>query len=234
MWDYVVIIGDPYTMEKTPGMYAQGVAKVAEEVAKGADPAEVILLMNWPAGASSSSVAHYKEVVYRAGRSGGYKVAPAALAWQDAGSPTAGGGHPNADGAYIAAASIYSRIYNQSASNSGYTYNDTLAGTVQTTVAANVGQPQYSGDFSFINPYLMLGDKRRDVHFSERGTSTEDDFKNAAKEAMNRCRVTHSSIYSDSYNSNTPEDDGQGWPSGNSMPIAWNFGRSYPTKKVGC
>jgi hypothetical protein len=239
VWDYVVIIGDPYTMEKTPGMYAQGVAKVAEEVAKGADPAEVILLMNWPAGTSSSSVAHYQEVVYRAGRSGGYMVAPAALAWQAAGSPTAGGGHPNADGAYIAAASIYSRIYNQSASNSGYTYNDTLAGTVQTTVAANVGQPQYSGDFNFVNPYLMLGDTRRDVHFSEKGSSTEEDFKNAAKAAMDRSGVSYNTIdycpdgssSSASYNSNTPEDDGLGWPTGNSMPIAWNHGRSYPDGK---
>ncbi len=239
VWDYVVIIGDPYTIEKTPGMYAQGVAKVAEEVAKGADPAEVILLMNWPASASSSSVAHYKEVVYRTGRSGGYKVAPAALAWEAAGSPS-GVSHPNADGAYIAAASIYSRIYNQSASNSGYTYNDTLADTVQTTVAANVGQPQYSGDFNFINPYLMLGDKRRDVHFSENGTSTEEDFKNAAKSAMDRIGVTYNTIdycpngssSSATYNSNTPEDDGLGWPVGNEMPIAWNHGRSYPDGRI--
>ena len=239
VWDYVVIIGDPYTMEKTPGMYAQGVAKVAEEVAKGADPAEVILLMNWPASASSSTVDHYKEIVYRAGRSGGYKVAPAALAWQAAGSPS-GASHPNADGAYIAAASIYSRIYNQSASNSGYNYNDSLADTVQTTVETNVGQPQYSGDFNFINPYLMLGDKRRDVHFSENGTSTEEDFKNAAKSAMDRSRVTYNTIdycpngssSSASYNSNTPEDDGLGWPVGNEMPIAWNHGRTYPDGRI--
>jgi hypothetical protein len=239
VWDYVVIIGDPYTMEKTPGMYAQGVAKVAEEVAKGADPAEVILLMNWPASASSSTVDHYKEVVYRAGRSGGFKVAPAALAWQAAGSPS-GASHPNADGAYIAAASIYSRIYNQSASNSDYEYNVPMALTVQSTVAANVGQPQYSGDFNFINPYLMLGDKRRDVHFSENGTSTEEDFKNAAKAAMNRSRVTHNTIdycpggssSSATYNSNTPEDDGLGWPVGNEMPIAWNHGRSYPNGRI--
>lgn len=241
VWDYVVIIGDPYTMEKTPGMYAQGVAKVAEEVAKGADPAEVILLMNWPASASSSTVEHYKEVVYRAGRSGGYKVAPAALAWQAAGSPS-GGSHPNADGAYIAAASIYSRIYTQSASNSAYTYEDdtTLADSVQTTVAANVGQPQYSGDFNFINPYLMLGDKRRDVHFSENGTSTEEDFKNAAKSAMDRSGVSYNTIdycpdgssSSATYNSDTPEDDGLGWPVGNEMPIAWNHGRSYPAGRI--
>lgn len=235
-WDYVVIIGDPYTMEKTPGMYAQGVAVVAEEVAKG--NAETILLMNWPDAGSSSTVAHYKEVVYRTGRSGGYEVAPGALAWEANGSPS-GGGHPNADGAYIAAASIFSRIYNLSASTSGYTYNDSMADTAHTTVTNNVGKPQYSGTFSFTNPYLMLGDTRRDVHFSEKGTSTEEDFKNAAKAAMDRCRVTYNTIdycpngssSSATYNSNTPEDDSLGWPSGNSMPIAWNHGRSYPDGK---
>ena len=30
VWDYVVLIGDPYTMEYTPGMYAYGVARIAE------------------------------------------------------------------------------------------------------------------------------------------------------------------------------------------------------------
>ena len=86
----------------------------------------------------------------------------------------------------------------------------------------------------------MLGDKRRDVHFSENGTSTEEDFKNAAKAAMNRSRVTHNTIdycpggssSSATYNSNTPEDDGLGWPVGNEMPIAWNHGRSYPNGRI--
>ena len=103
-----MLIGDPYTMENYPGLYAHGVEMIAQEVAKGTG--EVILLMPWQApGNSSSSVAHYKEVVYRAGRTGGYKVAPAALAWEADGSRT-GGSHPSAPGAYICAAYIYSRI----------------------------------------------------------------------------------------------------------------------------
>ena len=40
-WDYVVIIGDPYTMEKTPGMYAQGVAVVADSPQFSASTAEL-------------------------------------------------------------------------------------------------------------------------------------------------------------------------------------------------
>jgi dihydroorotase-like cyclic amidohydrolase len=92
----VIVIGDPYTMEVFPGVYAQGVATIAEEVAKGG--AETVLLMPWPGNASTSTVAHYKEVVYRAGRSGPYKVAPAGLAWQAAGSAR-GATHPTPDGA---------------------------------------------------------------------------------------------------------------------------------------
>lgn len=224
IWDYVVLIGDPYTMEYTPGMYAHGVAKIAEEVAKGS--AQLVLLMPWPGTGSSSSVNHYKEVVYRTGRSGGFKVAPAALAWQACGSPAGGGKHPSTAGAYIAAASIYSCMYNQSAAASGYVYNDANADTTFTTYVNNNGATQYNGTFSFQNPYLILDDKRRDVHMSERGTSTEEGFKLRLKWAMARCNVTYNDApYNDKYNSNTPADDGRGWPIANPMPIAFNYGR---------
>ena len=46
-WDYVILIGDPHTMETMPGLYAQGVAAIAAEVAKGSG--ETVLLMPWPA-----------------------------------------------------------------------------------------------------------------------------------------------------------------------------------------
>lgn len=225
VWNYVIVIGDPGTMETMPGLYAQGVAVIAQEVAKGG--AETVLLMPW-SKSGSASVAHYKEVVYRAGRSGPYKVAPAALAWQAAGSPNTGTAHPNADGAFIAAASVYSTIWNQSASASTYAYNDALADTVHTSVTTNNGAVQYAGNFSFQNPFLMLGDKRRDVHYSEKGTSTEQDFKGSVNAAMDRARVTYSvTPYDDNYNSNTPDDDGLGWPTANPMPIAWNHGRKF-------
>jgi hypothetical protein len=224
-WDYVVLIGDPYTMEYTPGMYAQGVAKISEEVAKGTNGAETVLLMPWPASTSSSTVDHYKDVVYRAGRTAGVKVAPAGLAWRDAGSPS-GGGHPNADGAYIAAASIYSRIWGQSATNSGYSYNDTLADSVYTSVSTNIGVQQYSGAFDFPNSYLLHGARERTVHMSEKGTSTEQGFKGKLQAAMTRAKVTYQDgLYNDKYTDMTPEDDLKGWPTNQPMPIGFNYGR---------
>jgi uncharacterized repeat protein (TIGR02543 family) len=210
-WDYVVLIEDPYTIEYMPGLYAEGVARVAEEVAKGS--AETVLLMPWPAAGSTSSVAHYKEVVYRVGRSGGFKVAPAALAWQACGAPS-GGGHPNSAGAYIAAASIYSCIWGKSASFSTYNNNDSNADTAFSTFTNNNNAVQYTGKFSFQSPFLMLGDKRRNVvaDFGNVWSSTESGFLEATWNAMKLgCRVN---------------DTGTGWPKG------YNVGREGPVPLV--
>ena len=162
VWDYVVLIGDPYTIEVMPGMYTLGAAKIAEEVAKGTNGTETVLLMSWPTASSTSSIDHYKEVTYRTGRTGVMKVAPAGLAWQESGLSD-GGTHPTADGAYIAAASLYSRLWGESASASSYTYNDTLADAVHGTVSTNIGAVQYTGAFDFQSPYKPFGNKSRTV-----------------------------------------------------------------------
>jgi uncharacterized repeat protein (TIGR02543 family) len=220
VWDYVVLIGDPYTMEYTPGMYAHGVAKIAEEVAKGATPAQVILLMPWPATGSSSTINHYKEVVYRTGRSGGHKVAPGGLAWQAIKSNARTDPNPDNDGAYIAAASIYSSIYNQSAAASGYVYNDTHANTTFTTYTNNNSASQYTGTFSFQNPYKILDDKKRGIRMSERGTSTEEGFKGKIKSAMDRAKVTYAEYNDGTYTNNIPP----AWAT-SPLPIDFNYGR---------
>jgi hypothetical protein len=224
-WNYVVLIGDPYTIEYTPGLYAHGVAQIANEVAKGSG--ETILLMSWPSGAHSS-VEHYKEVVYRAGRSGGYKVAPAGLAWVSAAKPTGN------NAAYLAAATIYSRIYGQNAKNTGYTYNNSMADAAYTAVTNNVGKPQYTGVFSFQNPYLMKKDTRREIYFSAHGSSTEDYFKGAAGDAIRRCNIGVTSFFVwnttyDAYLANGGTQQWLTWPTNTPLPIAWNHGRDPAT-----
>jgi hypothetical protein len=222
-WDYVILIGDPYTMEHSPGMYAYGVAQIGLEVAKGS--AEMVLLMPWQGQGSSSSINHYKEVVYRAGRSGGYKVVPAGLAWQTA-NQSNGSAHPTNNGAYIAAASIYSRLWNKNASTSSYNYNNSLANIAFNSVSTNKGAEQYTGIFSFQNPYLMESDKRRDIHLSSRGTSTEWGFRLKLLPAIERIKMNHNEgSYVNKYSSNTPEDDGMGWPANADNPISFNLGR---------
>ncbi|MCC5843543.1 MAG: hypothetical protein JJU05_04755 [Verrucomicrobia bacterium] len=222
-WDYVVLIGDTYTIETTPGLYTLGVANVAAEVAKGSG--QTVLLMPWPAPGSTSNLDHYKEVVYRTGRTAGIPVAPAGLAWQAAGSP-ADTIHPTQDeGAYLAAATLYSRLFGQSAANSSYNPFSSLANTAHTTVTENQGAPQYSGKFEFNNPFKMLGDKRRHVYHSERGTSTERDIRRWIHDwLLPELNLTRSFTHN-TYNSNTPDDDGRGWPQNWPLPTAFNLGR---------
>lgn len=184
-WDYVVIIGNPDTIERMPGIYAYGVSKICKLVVEGG--AEPILLMPWPSSASSSTLDYYREVVYRVGRSGGHKVAPAALAWQAAGSP-AGTDHPNAQGAYIAAASVYSTMYDESASASSYTNNDTHANLANQTLQDNKNVEQYSGPFVDPNGYFSpFGNQDRFINISRTlNSSTENGYMGGGENAVHR------------------------------------------------
>ena len=224
-WDYVVLIEDPATIERYPGLHAVAVAKISGEVAKG--NGQTVLLMPWPAAGSAASLEHYREVVYRVGRSAGIPVAPAGLAWRAAGSPT-GATHPSPDGAFLAAATLYSRIFGQSASGSTYEFNDALADTAHATVQENQGAPQYTGTFDFPHPTRMLGDKRRFLRHSNRGTSTENRWRREfSPDSMLRVNVD-GAWTRETYNSDTPDDDGLGWPfSGSALPIAFNYGRHH-------
>jgi Bacterial Ig domain len=180
-WDYVILMDEPNTIENFPGFYTLGVSEVGKEVAKGG--AETVLLMTWPGNGSTSTVNHYKEVVYRTGRSLGYKVVPAGLAWEAQGS-VYGTTHPTNDGAYIAASAIYSRVWgvegglDQSAAASTYTYNDTLANAVHQTVKDNKGKVQYTG--AFVHPsnvFKQINDRRREWKGNGANSSTENGLK---------------------------------------------------------
>lgn len=222
-WDYVVLIGDTYTIKNIPGVYAQGVASIKEEVAKGS--AETILLMTWPENATTADIDHFREVVYRTGRSGLIPVAPAAIAWQITDLPS-GTSHPSQNGAYLTAATLYSRIFGQNATDSTYSFDDSLADIAYTTVMNNQGVSQFNGDFDFDNPFKFLGDKRRFIAFSEKGTSTEGRLRDRMILTLESMNISYDhASYDNNYTSNTPEDDSAGWPIENEMPIAFNQGR---------
>jgi hypothetical protein len=194
VWDYVVLLEDRETIEKYPGQYCVGVSDIVKEVNRGTNGTEVVLMAQWPATVSTNrvnTVDYYKEVTYRVGRSLGLKVAPAGMAWEAAGSPA-----DTTQQSYIAAASIYSRIWNQSAADSTYTYNDPLAQTAFTTVTNNVGQPQYSGAFvAPIGIYDMghVNNSREYVIYPEyygRG-STEGGFVSAGAKMLTAARLCY-------------------------------------------
>jgi len=152
-WDYIILCGDPYIMANFPGIYAEGVKAIQNEVAQSANPAQIVLLGQWPENSSTFSAADFNEVIYRVGDSAALPVVPAGKAWHSFTSQDTGAAHPTPKGEYLAAAAIYSRIFDRSASNSAFSYDDTIADHAFSVIQANNGVAQYSGAYTTENHF---------------------------------------------------------------------------------
>lgn len=220
-WDYVVLIGDAHTIEYLPGFYALGVSEIGKEVAKSNAETKTVLLMPWPAEGSESNLQHYKEVVYRVGRSGGGIVAPAGLVWEKA----AAGGYTKESGAYLAAATLFSRISLRSASVSSYRYDRELAGLAHKAVLENKGAVQYKGRFATPHPHSAQFNANRKVRYSFTGTSTERSHMERLRTVMDACRVEYDDSLSNRYETNDPLSEKGGWSKAVENPIDFNLGK---------
>ena len=190
-WDYIVLMEDRYTMEHMPGLYAQGVASIKEEVDKGTVPAKLVLFMNWPdPEKSTSTVEHYREIVHRVGQSagggGGLTVAPGAVAWQAAREPM-----DQEAQAYIVAATLFATLFDQSASTSSHgteTYHDYADIAYEKVIQERNNPPPFQPRYNspITNPFKMLFDTRRDVGFTKKESSTESGYHDAAVRAVTR------------------------------------------------
>ena len=78
-WKYVVLIGDPYIMANMPGVYAEGVKLISDEIRKG--KAEAILLMP-QVDAKPEVLSRIAEVLCRVGQGAGIRLVPAGLVEQ--------------------------------------------------------------------------------------------------------------------------------------------------------
>ena len=177
VWDYIVLCNDPYIMANFPGMVAEGVKLIREEVAKSANPAQIVLLAQWPESGSSFTANQFNEIAQRVGNSAGLTVVPAGKAWDSYGSKDTSSNHPTPRGEYLAAASIYSKLFDRSAKSSTYDFpavGDAIADHALSVEQANNGVTQYSGTYSSINPFQMKYLAKRVVSYRETGTSTED------------------------------------------------------------
>ena len=194
-WDYIVLCGDPYIMANFPGMYAEGVKLIQSEIANSANPAQLILLGQWPedeAGVSSS--ASFSDIVHRVGDSGGIPVAPGAKAWASYTSQDTDTAHPTPKGQYLAAAAIYSKMFNRSASSSGFTYDppgpdndgDAIADHVWSEVQAVAPGTEYTGKYTTQNAFQMEYQRSRTIKWDEHGTSTEGGFAGGLREAFDK------------------------------------------------
>lgn len=177
-WDYVVIGADPYIVSNIPGYYSLGVNKIAAKVNEGG--AIPLLLMVW--SKDDALTGHFEEFTYRT--ADGVKIplqtVPAGLAWDalPAGKKDSANVHPTPNGAYLAAAAIYSQIYNKSASSSQYVYDDELADTAQSTLTNQIGQTHYVGNRSFVSPFKSCEISDSTLIYNHTGTSTEDGILN--------------------------------------------------------
>ena len=196
-WDYIVLCGDPYIMANFPGMVAEGVKLIQSEVAKtvvpqGQQAPAVVLLAQWPENSSTFSADDFNEVVHRIGGSAGLTVVPAGKVWDSYTSQDTSAAHPTPKGAYLAAASIYSKLNNRSASTSGYNYTpggDAIADHALSEVQAIAAASQYSGTYTDINPFQMKYVSKRNVSFRETGSSTEDRLAEALHRLDDVCRM---------------------------------------------
>jgi len=200
-WDYIIISGDPYLMAAMPGVYAEGVRAIQEEVAKGS--AELVLLGQWPENSSDSSTTEFNEKVYRVGNSAGVEVVPAGLAWD--GLTDVSGlnlqdtdySHPTPNGAYLAAAAIYSQMFDRSASSSGYRYavsGDAIADHALSVVQATDPTSQYTGDYTSETPHHMIHARHRAILARHNGTSSENGMSSGITAAKAASRLDASGV----------------------------------------
>jgi hypothetical protein len=192
-WDYVVIMADPYVMANFPGMFADGANMLINEIRSGT--AEPILMAQWPENSSSNTASYFNEIVYRVGDSAAARVVPAGKAWDSYSSQDSSADHPTPHGAYMAAASIYSELFNRSAKTSGYTYASTptttaIADHALSNIQTNAGVSQYSGSFTNITVFSMKYVPKRLVSYNWTGSSTEWHTEWALLRLDDRCGMT--------------------------------------------
>lgn len=176
-WDYVVIAADPYIVATTPGYYSLGVNKIASKVAQG--NAKPLLLMMWPKQpVEGASIDHFEEFTYRASEGADVTIAtvPAGLVWRSLSAQQQGTGsiHPTANGAYVAAASVYAHIFDESAATSNYEYDNAIANSALTRIKQEANKQHYSGTSGFVSPFKACNIDDLQLNFSHTGSSSEN------------------------------------------------------------
>jgi hypothetical protein len=181
VWDYIILCEDPYVMVNFPGIYAEAVNMIQEEIQKSVQPAELILMGQWPVeDEGASNALALNEIVHRVGDSGGLKVAPGAKAWNSYAQKDHDTQHPTPKGQYLAAAAIYSKMFNRNASYSDYTFpldGDQIADHVWSQVLGVTYGSEYMGPYKTKNVFQMKASKGRSIEFMHHGSSTEQGFR---------------------------------------------------------
>ena len=214
-WDYVVIGADPYIVAKIPGYYSLGVNKLLTTIAEGG--AKPLLLMVWSKDESIATISHFSEYTYRTADGASIPVTtiPAAKAWEALPflKKDTSNEHPTANGAYLVASSIYSQIFNKSATVSDYQYDDEIALTAFTIKTNELTESHYTGDRTFISPFKSCDINASSLSYNHTGTSSENGILNGLQWIVDK---------SDRLLSNT-----------GTSPINFNYGRANTNFEAG-
>jgi len=175
-WDCVVMMDDPYVMQSVPAFSALGVGEISRTVRAGG---------GFPMLLAQGGGAQTAEHVYRIADGADIPVAPYLFAWEALNDERPDlvdtGAAPTTNGAYVAAATIYSRLFNRSATNTTYipsglseSNRNVLAGFAHEAVLSDQTNTHYTGPYAQQNPYLFANIKKRSIGFDTTGSSTEN------------------------------------------------------------
>ena len=205
-WDYIIIGSDPYILKKTPTYYALGAHKIVSKIKEGS--AKPILLMEWEKDETSKE--HFEEFTYRTadGINNDVEVIPAGIAWTNLenSKKDSSSTHPTENGAYLTAAAIYSHIFNKSASESEYEYNDDIANSTHESILDAKEANHYTGEITFNSPFASCNIKDQTLNYNHTGSSSENGILNGLNWVIDQ---TNKSLVN-----------------GGDSPINFNYGRA--------
>jgi hypothetical protein len=174
-WDYVVFIGDLYLQCNIPGFYALGVNKVIQKaVAGGAIP---LLISPWP---TQESLCSYQDLSHTNAIISHYATEDLDLvavgqAWQKLkqDQKVLINKQLSSAGAYLVAATLFSKIFKQNAASSDYKIDDDWAKLAHESTLNYESNLLSSQTKPIVNPFSSGGVLTREVTFHHSGSSSE-------------------------------------------------------------
>jgi hypothetical protein len=174
-WDYIYIIGDPYLIGQMPGIYAEGVHLVMEQISKG--EAKAALVMPWHSNEKING--RIPEVVQRVAAGLKLPVAPAGMVWS-----TQKGRLQPGQGEYIAASSMFSGNSNSAA----WGKNMAERKLAKTSLAAikHIKSNPLASEYGQSSPFYPESLDKEFITYCQTGTSSEAGIRGGLNDAIKR------------------------------------------------
>jgi hypothetical protein len=173
-WDYAVLVGDPYLMDRMPGIYAEGVHLLASAL-RAETPTRLVLMVPWLEDGAAAD--HLEEVARRVGQGLDIPVAPAGRV-----AASAMGGDQASS---LAAATIFSALGGRRAPGA-----TALASRSLDAVRKLLSKPEITSPYARPTPFTADRLQRSEITFHQTGTSSERGIKGGIFEAAKQAGGT--------------------------------------------